>query len=376
MEKKVKQTIISIVGCFILALALTPYIGTRASESLCEYVGDVDGDGYITTKDAVQLNYYLLGGRNIEVELVDSDVDQDGAITPKDVTMLKRYLAGGFGVELPKKEKEEPIVIEDGKLTMLFTYGQSDARAMLDMINNYRKENGKYVDSQIPYVYDYVLEKAAMQRAAEIAVKFDTDRHTRPDGGDYKTTLSEYGFDVSPRNILYGENILFGTENSMKLDQAFAEFVNKEGTRKLILGYYYYIGIGHIRIDKTDFWVILFSDEEYRNTAYTEPVDSEIAVTLPIPDVNSLYNGVKAKYVSGELTVPVGSSVALPVFDGCLKLYGSEVDDIKVCNLVFLSGDEYVSVSNGMMTGLKPGTGTIYGKVLGKVVGVSIEVTE
>ena len=72
------------------------------------------------------------------------------------------------------------------------TYQQSTARQMLPMINEFRTGSDAWAwnsdnSEKIYYTglselqYDYELEKAAMQRAAEIAVLF---AHTRPDGTD------------------------------------------------------------------------------------------------------------------------------------------------------------------------------------------------
>ena len=70
------------------------------------------------------------------------------------------------------------------------TYQQKNARNMLSLINNWRKDttNNWYYDQKNekvypgelkPLTYDYGLEAIAMQRAAEIALSFS---HTRPNG--------------------------------------------------------------------------------------------------------------------------------------------------------------------------------------------------
>ena len=84
-----------------------------------------------------------------------------------------------------------------GSETIKFSvrYGQTDARKMADKLNVFRAENGKSA-----LTYDYNLEKVAMQRAAEIAVRFKTDdkeTNIRPDGQTYKQTLADFGFDIS-----------------------------------------------------------------------------------------------------------------------------------------------------------------------------------
>ena len=229
-------------------------------------------------------------------------------------------------------------------------YGQSDARKMVDMINEYRAANGKYDDSRAPLKYDYDLEKVAMQRAAEIAVKFDNEKHTRPDGTSYQQTLAEYGFDITPRNILYGENILFGTENCMELDKAFQKLTEEEQTKKIMLGYFTSVGIGHIKMeDKTDFWVQVYSDEG-RNYTYVAPIDGTGMATIKVS--SSLVESIKMEYTSGSQDVSVGSTVDVPKYTPVVKFLDSELKkEVELAPLVFESNDGYVSATGGKMTG-------------------------
>lgn len=73
------------------------------------------------------------------------------------------------------------------KVQINVKFNQSEARSMLPMINNFRagnwwiwKEDGtKYYGKNLPALkYDYNLEKIAMERAAELAIRPD---HLRPD---------------------------------------------------------------------------------------------------------------------------------------------------------------------------------------------------
>jgi uncharacterized protein YkwD len=102
------------------------------------------------------------------------------------------------------------------------TYGQTEARQMLDLINDFRTGSDAWCwDSddteKITYTdlneleYDYELEKAAMQRAAELAVVFD---HTRPDG-----TLCFTAFQGNAR----GENIAIGYSTAEKAFKGWQE---------------------------------------------------------------------------------------------------------------------------------------------------------
>ncbi len=240
---------------------------------------------------------------------------------------------------------------------------------MFTMINEYRTANGVNRDSRRQLVYDYNLEKAAMQRAAEIAVACNDD-HSRPDGQDYTVTLAEYGFDVSPQGILYGENILYGTEDSMDLSNAFEKFKNENSS--VMIGYFRRVGVAHVKIDKTDFWVQIYSDELNRENEEVAVFDGDKFVPLNIP--TSLVKEIRNEYVSGDLSITVGSTVTTPMYIPMVKFYGSMADEISLPAMVFDTGDDYVSVSNGMMTGLKTGTGHISATVLGIKVSVEIEV--
>ncbi|MBR4781323.1 MAG: leucine-rich repeat protein [Lachnospiraceae bacterium] len=260
------------------------------------------------------------------------------------------------------------------RISFQVLYGQSDARKMADMINEYRAANGNYDDSRAPLRYDYDLEKVAMQRAAEIAVKFDNEKHTRPDGTSYQQTLAEYGFDITPRNILYGENILFGTENSMELDKAFQKLTEEEQTKKIMLGYFTSVGIGHIKMeDKTDFWVQVYSDEG-RNYTYVAPIDGTGTATIKV--ASSLIESIKVENTSGSQTVAVGSTVDAPKYVPTVKFLDSELKkEVVLAPIIFESNDGIVSAADGKMTGLSAGSGTITAEFFDRTYTCSVTVT-
>ena len=94
------------------------------------------------------------------------------------------------------------------------TYMQSDARAMLKRINRFRTGNDAWYyadDSKSEKVklrnlkkltYDYTLEKMAMIRAAEAALKFS---HTRPNGEDCFSITFLDGMSKGGENIAAGQ---------------------------------------------------------------------------------------------------------------------------------------------------------------------------
>ncbi len=291
---------------------------------------------------------------------------------------MKRWIIGIFliftlivSVFIPDKQTSAADV---QSISFSVLYGQSDARKMADMINEYRAANGNYDDSRAPLRYDYDLEKVAMQRAAEIAVKFDNEKHTRPDGTSYQQTLAEYGFDITPRNILYGENILFGTENSMELDKAFQKLTEEEQTKKIMLGYFTSVGIGHIKMeDKTDFWVQVYSDEG-RNYTYVAPIDGIGTATIKV--ASSLIESITVDYTSGSQTVAVGSTVDAPKYTPVVKFLDSELKkEVELAPIIFESNDGIVSAADGKMTGLSAGTGTITAEFFDKTYSYNITVT-
>ena len=55
--------------------------------------GDADGDGAITTMDAVLLSQYLAGW-DVTLDAISGDADGDGVITTMDAVLLSQSLAG------------------------------------------------------------------------------------------------------------------------------------------------------------------------------------------------------------------------------------------------------------------------------------------
>ena len=141
-------------------------------------------------------------------------------------------------------------------------YGQTEARTMLEMINEFRTgdeawywqsdNTTKYVATDLKeLVYDYDLEKIAMQRAAEIAAAFS---HTRPDGTSCFTCTSN---GVSS----YGENIAAGTAMNTA-EEAFVlwqetddDYAGQGHRRNMLKDGFTAVGIGYAYVGGCHFWV-------------------------------------------------------------------------------------------------------------------------
>ena len=97
---------------------------------------------------------------------------------------------------------------------------------------------------------DPEASKAAGVRAREIQISFS---HTRPDGRDFSTALSEAGASYRAS----GENIAYGQRSA---EQVMDVWMNSAGHRANILNPgYSRIGIGHVKDSRgVDHWVQLF----------------------------------------------------------------------------------------------------------------------
>ena len=202
----------------------------------------------------------------------------------------------------------------------------------------------------------------------------------------FNQTYKDYGFNISPRGISYGENVFFADNESYSTAaKAFKSFSSNSSARSNMLGYYEAVGISHISFDKLDFWVLIFASKS-KNTDENDnnPVCGNRYVSLKVP--LELIKSVQADYVAGARSVSVGKSVPTPYYTVSAKFSNSDADFISVrpathndddCFLKFESGDnEFLKVENGRIIGLKAGTGTIYATYLDLTFSVPFKVTE
>ncbi|MCD7769648.1 MAG: CAP domain-containing protein, partial [Oscillospiraceae bacterium] len=177
-----------------------------------------------------------------------------------------------------------------GTVTVSGTYDQTQARAMLELINQLRTGEEAWVwdeeDSEQTYLtelealsYDYALEQIAMTRAAELALSFS---HTRPDGSPWYTLTCE---DTQS----FGENIAYGYSTA---EEAFAAWQetgeNYEGQghrRNMLSGDYTAVGIACFCVDDVYYWVQVFgyaSETQEDEPQETEPLDGEAQVEISV----------------------------------------------------------------------------------------------
>lgn len=160
------------------------------------------------------------------------------------------------------------------------SYGQTEARNMLDMLNKWRtgsdaweyapdgsiiRYNTSAENTLQPLVYDYALEQIAMQRAAEIALNFS---HTRPNGTSCNTVIYE-------EFAANGENIAIGSAGSQN-DNVAGTFESWQETnedysgqghrRNMLDSRYESFGIGYAVVNGVHCWVQEFSTSQSATT--------------------------------------------------------------------------------------------------------------
>ena len=237
------------------------------------------------------------------------------------------------------------------------TYGQTEARSMLKMINDFRKSsdawfwdenNEKYICSGLQdFTYDYELEEAAMQRAAEISAKFS---HTRPNGGSC--------FDINEN--IYAENIAAGSSTAEGAFYQWREdnddFSGQGHRRSMLSAGYTAIGIAYFECDGWGYWVQEFG---FSNTGKPETSAKDEKASVPIEILTSdiSYKGVA--YVEESYTVKAGSKIAVPdtvpaiVLNGCwpdgrfIEVEGKATYKAKDSSVIKIESDEIVGLKVG-----------------------------
>ncbi len=196
-------------------------------------------------------------------------------------------------------------------------YRQTESRAMLDMINQFRtgsdawylkKDNTKYYATGLKRLnYDYVLEKVAMQRAAEIAVIFS---HGRPNGNKYD---SAYPSDIS--YSAKGENIACYSYQSTA-QEVFTDwkedndqYAGQGHRRNMLSNKFDRVGIACFVYDGKRYWV-----QEFGQTSLLAPItnanDSQTTVNVDLAAENIQSTSIldtESTYPSSRLDLYFGN---------------------------------------------------------------------
>ena len=267
-------------------------------------------------------------------------------------------------------------------VTMDVKYGQTEARSMLDMINAFRTGEDAWAWNELDsekiqysglgeFVYDYELEKVAMQRAAEIAVAFS---HTRPNG--------ESCFLAYPKNVYknIGENIAAGSVTAKEVFENWKEenknYIGQGHRRNMLSQDFGAVGIGHVYYNGIHYWVQEFGDAA-KDTVQTPADDKNTDVPVDILETNITDKELKLNVT--ELNVMCGESVALPEYSVDLSVKETWPDGAKITALSTpewkIDHAEYAEIEGNSVKGITQGTANMTVSALGlqSIIPIAVE---
>lgn len=288
--------------------------------------------------------------------------------------LLLLFFIGGL-IILPQKANADEV--EAVPVSISVKYGQTEARTILDMINEARtnSEHAWYWNKDDTtktfctdlkeLEYDYDLERVAMKRAAEIALSYD---HERPIGG--------YAWDTyGQENIRYshaGENIAAAQTTASQVNFCWREDNEPYGgqghRRNMLSSKFNCVGIGHVYYNGVHYWVEEFAYRPEINTTEVPANDSTQAVSVSvdktkIKKVDVTFDQDAYSLRIGENTTPVIKETRI----GVEYFWSGGIGFAPVLDTPVVSiGDSSVaSYSNKTLSGLKEGTteltATLYG---------------
>lgn len=272
------------------------------------------------------------------------------------------------------------------RLSYSVTFDQNGARSMLQIINDFRTGSDawywnsdnttKTTASGLQVLqYDYSLEKAAMERASELALAF---AHTRPDGSSCFTAINELAKNYST----VGENIAGGQPTAQSVMKSWEETdmdYNGQGHRRNMLSSdFNAIGIAHANIGGVDYWVQEFGYAEQPDTTYTDSDNSTHDVETIIKNSDFSDCGATITALANVLIQSAGGSVKVPSVT-VDHLYANfcdwQIGTSVTAHPVWTSADNsIVEVQGDNIVGLKNGSAVLSGKVLGQDVSTTVYV--
>ena len=249
-------------------------------------------------------------------------------------------------------------------------YGQTEARTILNMINEMRTSDcdawcwDETNTVQVSYLsaaltYDYELEKLAMKRAAELVIRYD---HTRPNNEGLSSIYKE-------ENITdfqsAGENIAIGYPSAQAVNTAWredGEDYNGQGHRRNMLNpKFNCVGIGHVKYDGCDYWVEEFACRPSVNTTKTSAIDNEQITAISL--IKSKIKNIELCFDKDSYILKTGETITpniktmINYLGG--KAFAADIPDISVTD------SSIATYSNGKISGVKEGNTTLTASLYG-----------
>lgn len=274
------------------------------------------------------------------------------------VLILTVLLAAGLmkGIPLLAADNTDVTTVQ-----VTGTYGQTEARQMLSLINEFRasgeawywneNDTEKVTCGQLDSLtYDYELERIAMQRAMEIAIYYS---HTRPNGTDcftLHTVRSAWAENIAAGYRTYEDVFVGWREDNEKYEgQGHRRNMLSENCKA--------IGIGHVVYNGIHYWVQEFSSD-IQDTDVKEANDSEKTMAIDILSSNIIEKNIAV--TPSSCSVEYGKTIALPTAQLQIKTaqgWPGGFMPVNVTPTYAIQDTSCASIVNGnRIQGLKTGT--------------------
>lgn len=252
-------------------------------------------------------------------------------------------------------------------------YGQTDARSIHKMINDFRtdpdtawywNEDNKTKTKCTglkPLKYDYDLECVAMQRAVEIALRFD---HTRPNNQSCFSVADEQNY----RYYALGENIAAGYVSASGVHKGWREddesYHGQGHRRNMLHSGFDSVGIGHVYFNGTHYWVEEFAKARETSSPESEAIDAEDYAILDVADSN--ITDCKVSFSKAKYSLNKNESKKISV-KTVIMTEGRWGGPFEIKNDPELSVEDnsIATVDGDVLTGVNTGTTTVTAEVFG-----------
>lgn len=253
-------------------------------------------------------------------------------------------------------------------------YGQTDARTILKMINDFRtdpdtawywNEDNKTKTKCTglkPLKYDYDLERIAMQRAAEIALRFG---HTRPNNQSCFSVAAEQNY----RYYALGENIAAGYSSAAGVHKGWREddesYDGQGHRRNMLHSGFDSVGIGHVYFNGTHYWAEEFAKAMETSSPESEAIDVDRHVVLDVADSN--ITECKVSFSNAKYSLNKNESKKVSV-KTVIMTEGRWGGPFEIENAPELSVEDnsIATVDGDVLTGVNTGTTTVTAEVFGR----------
>ncbi|MBR6939496.1 MAG: CAP domain-containing protein, partial [Clostridia bacterium] len=309
-----------VLYCFRKTCGNSQYIWTNVVTEWCDTYGK---DIYGTDVDSIGIPNFVWNaceGESLNLPVI-AFVDGDD-VTVFTNTSGNTQLRSQIEEKFFDFYKIAPLEKENITYRYKVTFHQTEARTMLTAVNTLRLPENAWLWNETdteqvfnrnlqPLVYDYDLERIAMQRAAETVARW---KHQRPNGETPWSAYNVYG--TCSENIAYGQKTAAEVENGW--EEANEPYEGQGHRRNLLGENFRAIGIACAEFNGKRFWVQEFRDIVV-DSAETPANDSltEVSVEIAKEFIES-----KTLDSSGDraLTLNAGSSVNLPALNYKIKM--------------------------------------------------------